>query len=131
MAQGQNAGFSVTVGGIGPFSYQWQLNSNNIPGANSSNYTTYVVQASQDGSAYSVIVNNLDGSVLSSNAYLDVATPVVILTNGRTRSKLLLRTATPASGSQSRAITLHTNGITPTAHPLPMVQEFLGRRTTF
>lgn len=80
VAQGQNANFSVTVGGIGPFGHQWLLNSNAISDAYSSNYTALVVQPSQDGSFYSVIVSNLDTCITSSVAILSVSIPV-ILTN--------------------------------------------------
>jgi RHS repeat-associated protein len=79
--QGLNATFSVTVAGVGPFYYQWFMNTNAISGATSSNYTALVVQPLQDQSYYSVLVSNLDGCVTSSNAVLGVVTPVAI-TNG-------------------------------------------------
>jgi RHS repeat-associated protein len=75
VAQGQRAIFSVTVGGIGPFTYQWLLNSNAISGATLSNYTNLVVQSTQDGSLYSVIARNSDGSVTSSVTILGVEVP--------------------------------------------------------
>ena len=78
VAQGQNANFSVTVGGNGPFTYQWLLNGTNISTPNSPNYTALVVQQPQDGSLYSVIATNNDGSVTSSVAVLGVEIPFSI-----------------------------------------------------
>ncbi|HWY29628.1 MAG TPA: hypothetical protein VNX46_02670, partial [Candidatus Acidoferrum sp.] len=78
VAQGQNATFSVTASGTGPFSYQWLQNSNAISQANGANYTNMVAQPSQDGYTYSVVVSNADGWVSSSNAILHVTTPLSI-----------------------------------------------------
>ena len=77
VVQGQNASFSVTVGGTGPFSYQWQFNGANISGATSSTYTKLVVQTNDAGN-YSVVVSNTTASVTSSNAVLMVTIPLAI-----------------------------------------------------
>jgi len=76
IAQGLDVTFSTTVGGIGPFTFQWYLNGTNIPGATSSNYTVQVVQYSYDHYAYSVIVSNATSHITSTNAILGVEIPV-------------------------------------------------------
>ncbi|PWU18363.1 MAG: hypothetical protein C5B50_09240 [Verrucomicrobia bacterium] len=73
---GLSASFSVTAGGTSPLSYQWRLNSNSIPGATSNVFTLSNVQATNAGS-YSVLVTNLYGSILSSNALLTVLDPFI------------------------------------------------------
>lgn len=67
---GSPAAFSVTVTGSPPFSYQWRLNGNNIPGATNS---LYAISSVQDVSAgiYSVLAGNTQ-SVLSAGAVLTV-----------------------------------------------------------
>lgn len=67
--QGLNASISVGVLGTPPFSYQWQFNGTNIPGA--TNFTLIVtnVQAANLGN-YGVVVTNIAGSIISSNAPL-------------------------------------------------------------
>jgi hypothetical protein len=62
---------SVGVAGTAPFTYQWQLNSNNIAGATNSVLALSGVASNQSG-FYRVTVGNLAGSVTSSNAVLTV-----------------------------------------------------------
>jgi hypothetical protein len=63
--------FSVSARGSLPLTYHWQLNSNNIPGANTD--TLFLTSlASNDFGAYRVIVSNAFGSVTSSNALLQI-----------------------------------------------------------
>ncbi len=75
--------FSVTATSIKtPLAYQWRLNSTNIPGATSPNYTISWAQRS-DAGAYSVRVSNVDGETFSSNAILTVlASPSRIIARG-------------------------------------------------
>jgi beta-galactosidase len=68
------ATFSVGVSGSGPFSYQWQLNGSNLPGANAATYDIFQVQSSNVGS-YTVVVTNPAGSVTSAAATLTIAPP--------------------------------------------------------
>ena len=58
--------------GSTPISYQWQQNGANIPGANSSSYTTGAVTAGDDHTIYSVVVANIFGNVASSGGLVEV-----------------------------------------------------------
>jgi hypothetical protein len=68
---GGTASFSVTASGTLPLSYQWNFNGTNIPGMTNTTLTLTNIQLSQAGH-YTVLVTNLFGSVLSSNAVLVV-----------------------------------------------------------
>src|SRR5262249_37328682 len=72
---GQSAGFSVIASGSLPLSYQWRFNGANITGATTSALSLLTAQPTNSG-AYSVMVANIAGNVLSSNAYLTVASTV-------------------------------------------------------
>ena len=69
--RGSNATFAVTATGTAPLSYQWRFNSSSIAGATDSSYTRANAQTN-DAGAYSVVVTNSAGSVVSSNATLTV-----------------------------------------------------------
>jgi RHS repeat-associated protein len=77
VVQGQNATFSVSAGGIGPFTYQWKSNGVSLAGANGSSYTRLVVT---NEAVYSVVVSNTTAKVTSSNAQLYVTTPLALVT---------------------------------------------------
>ncbi len=66
---GLNATFSATVIGTPPLLHQWQFNEANIVDATNSTFTITNVQAEHIGS-YRVVVTNIAGSVVSSNALL-------------------------------------------------------------
>jgi hypothetical protein len=68
---GGTAAFNVTASGTPPLRYQWNFNGTNIAGATNTTLTLTNVQASQAGN-YTVLVTNLFGSLLSSNAVLTV-----------------------------------------------------------
>ncbi len=74
---GSSVSFGVPAGGAMPLSYQWRLNSADIPGATGSSYTRTNVQAGDLGS-YSVVITNAAGSVSSSGALLTFARPPLI-----------------------------------------------------
>jgi uncharacterized lipoprotein YddW (UPF0748 family) len=74
---GSNAAFVVTATGTSPLGYQWQFNSADIPGATGSSFAWSPAQTN-DAGVYSVIVTNVAGSVISSNAVLTVNVPPVI-----------------------------------------------------
>jgi hypothetical protein len=70
---GETATFSVTASGTSPLSYQWSFDTTNILGATNVTLTLTNVQFSQAGN-YAVLVTNVAGTVLSSNAALTVTT---------------------------------------------------------
>ena len=71
---GGTANFSVTASGALPLSYSWNFNGTNIAGATNTSLTLTNVQLNQAGN-YAVLVTNVYGSVLSSNAILTVNLP--------------------------------------------------------
>jgi hypothetical protein len=68
---GDTATFIVTANGTAPLSYQWQLNTTILPGQTNSSLILANVQTNDAGN-YSVLVTNIAGSILSSNALLTV-----------------------------------------------------------
>jgi hypothetical protein len=66
-----NGSATFTVGALGtpPFTYQWQLNGVNIPGANSSSYNVPNADGTNAG-AYTVVVCNSANCVTSSAGIL-------------------------------------------------------------
>jgi len=68
---GAGVTFSVGAAGTGPLSYQWLVNSTNIPGATASSFSLGSVQT-YDAGDYFVIITNVTGSVTSSPATLSV-----------------------------------------------------------
>ena len=69
--RGQTASFSVLAEGQNPIYYQWFQNTNLLPTATNSSYTTGPVTLSARGN-YTVLVSNEFGSVVSSNALLRI-----------------------------------------------------------
>lgn len=103
--------------GSAPFTYQWQLNSSNIPGATSA---TLVVPKTSPTSAgtYSVVVRNPVGIALSSNAVVTVvpSAPVIKSPVARllsTNTVIISGTADPAANLE--AVVLDVNGDSITA----------------
>jgi GH25 family lysozyme M1 (1,4-beta-N-acetylmuramidase) len=66
-----NAPFNITATGTPAPAYQWLFNGTNLAGATTASYTRTNVQYSQAGN-YSVLVSNLAGFVVSSNALLTI-----------------------------------------------------------
>jgi hypothetical protein len=66
--------FTVIASGSAPLSYQWQFNSNDLAGATDATLTLTNTQPDQAGS-YSVVVTNVAGTAISSNAVLRVIGP--------------------------------------------------------
>src|SRR6267154_2913039 len=73
---GQPAIFAVMMTGSAPFTFQWQRNNADIPGATSSTYTTPPTVSGDSGATFRVIVTNLVTSITSNPANLTV-NPVV------------------------------------------------------
>jgi glucose/arabinose dehydrogenase len=68
---GATANFFVVASGNGPYSYQWQRNSVNIPGATASSLS-FVATAGDNTARFRVIVSNNAGNVTSQQATLTV-----------------------------------------------------------
>ena len=93
---GGTATFTVAAQGSSPLNYQWLFNGTNIAGATNVSLTLANVQLTQAGN-YSVVVSNLIGSAVSSNAVLTVylpPTPPAILSQSPNQVVLLNHTAT-------------------------------------
>jgi hypothetical protein len=71
---GNSASFSASVVGSSPLSYQWQFNGAPVPGATSSVLSFGSTQVTNAGT-YLLLVTNVYGSAISSNAVLTVLTP--------------------------------------------------------
>ena len=74
VTQGVDVTFSVAASGTAPLGYQWRLNGVGIAGAGSSACTRTNVQTADAGN-YSVMVSNVAGVVISSDAALTVLVP--------------------------------------------------------
>jgi hypothetical protein len=74
VTQGSSATFMVSAVGTAPLSYQWRFNGTNLAGATGASYTRGAALPAHAG-AYSVLITNAVGSVLSSNALLTVNVP--------------------------------------------------------
>jgi hypothetical protein len=74
---GQSAAFSVTATGSSPLHYQWRLNGASIDGATASALAIPFAAATNAG-AYTVLVTNRYGSVLSLNAILGLTTVTAV-----------------------------------------------------
>jgi hypothetical protein len=71
VAEGQNATFSISLAGSGPFTYQWLFNGAVISGATASTYTINDV-ADDDAGSYSVVVGDSFGMATASPVSLTV-----------------------------------------------------------
>jgi hypothetical protein len=80
---GANASFTVVAGGAVPLSYQWRFNGTNLSGATNATLSLNNVQFANAGN-YSVLVTNVAGSVISSNALLTVNLPTPAIRLGST-----------------------------------------------
>ena len=112
---GGTASFSVGAGGTFPLGCQWSFNGTNLIGATNVLLTLANVQPDQAG-LYTVLVTNVYGSVLSSNAVLSVgsAIPPNIVSQTPNEVVLLGNTATfgvAASGSDPLSYFWSRNGV--------------------
>lgn len=70
---GHTAVFTVSASGNPAPSFQWRKNGSNISGASATSYTTPVLSLTDNGSIYSVVVSNSEGSLTSHDASLTVS----------------------------------------------------------
>lgn len=68
---GGTATFSVYATGTEPLAYRWRRNNITVPGVSNATLTLFNVAPTNAG-AYSVVISNLAGAVISSNAILTV-----------------------------------------------------------
>ena len=77
VALGGAATFKVTASTSGnQLTYQWRFDQANIPGANTNSYTITNAQLTNAG-AYSVLITNSNGSILTTPVFLSVLAPLV------------------------------------------------------
>jgi DNA-binding beta-propeller fold protein YncE len=79
LPEGVNVTMNVGVVGTAPFAYQWNSNNIALPGATNATFTLTNVGPSVSGT-YTVLVTNINGSVLSSNAVLTVLPVAIAIT---------------------------------------------------
>lgn len=79
---GRTATFAAIVRGQPPFTYQWQRNGADIPGATGRAYTTAAVRPSDNNAEFRVRITNAKGSIQSDVARLtvveDVTAPTLV-----------------------------------------------------
>jgi len=75
--EGSSANFYIQTSNLDTLVYQWQRNSNNIPGATSSTLTLAAVALTNSGSFYRCVLSNSLGLTISSNATLTVTPDTV------------------------------------------------------
>ncbi|MBI5774146.1 MAG: immunoglobulin domain-containing protein, partial [Verrucomicrobia bacterium] len=90
---GDSGEFFVSASGTAPFTYRWQLNSTNLPGATASNLVLAGVGAANTG-PYRCIVSNSHSSVTSLVATLTVNFPPGIASQPASQGVLLGSNAT-------------------------------------
>ncbi len=69
---GQFPSFSVSVNGVGPFTYQWYRSGRLIPGATGASYQAPAAVLADDGARFTVVVGNAGGTETSAVATLTV-----------------------------------------------------------
>jgi len=109
---GVSAAFSVSATGIPDPTYQWQKGGTNLVGQTSASLIISNAHCADAGS-YSVIVSNVAGTAISSNATLTVigSAPVASFT------------ASPTSGTEPLSVTLTDTSSSPTL-PLSILWNF-------
>ncbi len=95
VSAGQDATFSVTTMGTGPFTYQWYKDGVPVSGATSSSYTTAPTVMGDSGAIYTVKVTGTAGAATSSPAKLTVrSAPPSISTPPASQTVFVGQTAT-------------------------------------
>jgi hypothetical protein len=108
---GQTATFRVVARGTPSPTYQWRKNGANITAATAASYTTLPTTATDNGTAFDVVVGNSAGNVTSTSATLAVhpaitASNIDVITyhydNLRTGQNLSETSLTPANVNSSK-----------------------------
>jgi beta-galactosidase len=92
------ATFSATVGGDGPFTYQWLRNGVAIPGATTTSYATPAVMSADSGSTFAIAVTNASATSTSISATLTVNS------SAPTRPNLALNQPATSSGNENAGL---------------------------
>jgi autotransporter-associated beta strand protein len=138
---GHSAVFDVSLNGRLPFSYQWQKNNSDIPGATTKTFSIPSVAVS-DAGLYRIVVTNVDGSATSSNATLNVIVPPNITSQpqGLTNNAGTTATFTVTNTSNPAAYRWFKNGtnalsdagkLSGSATPVLTISNVLGADTAF
>jgi hypothetical protein len=85
---GSNVTFSVFATGTGLLRYQWRSNSVDLAGATNSTYTIANAQLAQEGS-YTVVVSDVNGTVISLPAVLRILINPVFIQNPLSQTVLV------------------------------------------
>jgi glucose/arabinose dehydrogenase len=109
---GSSATFAVAASGADPLTYQWQRDSVDISGANSTSYTLAGVQTQDNGATFRCRVSNAYGSATSTAARLTVS-------NNQSPSAAILAPATGLHYNAGGAITYSGSGSDPEDGNLP------------
>jgi CSLREA domain-containing protein len=113
VCQGATANFSTTATGAGTLTYQWKLDGNNIPGANSSSVAINTTTLSAGNHNVEVVVGGACGTV-NRSATLTVNTAPVVTTNPASQTVTSGNVTFTAAASGSPAPTVQwqvsTNG---------------------
>ncbi len=98
VASGETASFSVVATGTAPLAYQWQRNGAAIAGANAASYTTPATVDGDDGALYSVVIDNVTATPVTSAAVklsvIPEITPPAIAAQPQAQSVTVGQTAT-------------------------------------
>jgi endonuclease/exonuclease/phosphatase family metal-dependent hydrolase len=103
---GSAATFTVAASGTPSPAYQWCLNGASIAGATDSSYTRSSIQAADTGN-YSVLVTNVAGSIVSSNALLSLNSAPSITTPPQSQT---------VSAGQDASFTVTATGTAPLSY---------------
>jgi parallel beta-helix repeat protein len=108
---GMSAPFSVEVAGTPPLNYQWRFNGISIAGATNSSLVLTNAGAWNVGS-YSVVVSNLAGTVVSTNASLTLARVLAwgLNTFGQTNVPVGLTNVAAIAGGWRHSVALKFDG---------------------
>ncbi|MFN7141671.1 MAG: immunoglobulin domain-containing protein, partial [Limisphaerales bacterium] len=104
---GDEAHFSVVVGGSAPFTYQWRFGNNNIPGATNNILSIANVQNENLGN-YSVAIGNAFGAITNS-VTLALAQPFEPVLHSLSFSNNQLRLFVDAEAGYSYSVEVSTN----------------------
>ncbi len=118
---GENATFSVTASGPGPFTYQWRGHESNLPGATRATLTLTNVQPAAAG-PYSVVITNPHGAVTSSVATLTIIAPTSVELRWHVSGLGSIRGAT----NGQRLLVGHSYQITAIAGPGSLFSNWTG-----